>query len=120
MVENSKKLGVHLLKRLQEIQARHPSVGDVRGLGLFAAIELVKDRDTREPLIPWTVEHYEKKHALTSKLLGKLKEEGLYTYTRWNVLMICPPLCITQEQLDWGLEKIDQALSMVDEYIAST
>ena len=117
MIQNSKQLGVYLLERLEEIKANHPSVGDVRGLGLFAAIELVKDKETREPLIPWTVEYYEKKHPLTGQLLGKLKEWGLYTYMRWNVLMICPPLCITREQLDWGLGKIDQALTLVDEYI---
>jgi len=119
MIENSRRLGLFLLERLEEIKAQHPSVGDVRGLGLFAAIELVKNKETREPLIPWTVEYYEKKHPLTGQLLGKLKQEGLYTYMRWNILMICPPLCITQEQLAWGLDKIDQALTLVDEHIAN-
>lgn len=119
MIENSKQLGIYLLKRLEEIKEHHLSVGDVRGLGLFGAIELVKDKETREPLIPWTVKHYEEQHPLTGKLLGRLKEEGLYTYMRWNVLMICPPLCITQEELAWGLDKIDQALTIVDEYIAN-
>lgn len=117
MVENSRGLGVYLLKSLEEIKERHPSVGDVRGKGLFAAIELVKDKGTREPLIPWTVEYYEKKHPLTGQLLGRLKEEGLYTYMRWNVLMICPPLCITKEELTLGLERIDEALTITDEYV---
>jgi taurine--2-oxoglutarate transaminase len=116
LIENSRELGLYLLDRLEEIKARHPSVGDVRGKGLFAAIELVQDKETREPLIPWTVEYYEKKHPLTGQLLGRLKEEGLYTYMRWNVLMICPPLCITKEELAWGLDKIDRALAIVDEY----
>jgi taurine--2-oxoglutarate transaminase len=120
MIENSKKLGVYLLERLEEIKANHPSVGDVRGLGLFAAIDLVKDKASREPLVPWSVRYYEEKHPLTKQLLGKLKEEGLYTYMRWNVLMICPPLCITKEELAWGLDKIDQALIIVDEHIASS
>jgi taurine--2-oxoglutarate transaminase len=119
MVENSKQLGVFLLKRLEQIKANHPSVGDVRGKGLFAAIELVKDKETREPLVPWTVEYYEKKHPVPAQVLAKLKSEGLYTYTRWNVLMICPPLCITREQLDWGLERIDDALKIVDAYIGA-
>jgi taurine--2-oxoglutarate transaminase len=119
LVENSKQLGHFLLSRLEEIKKLHPSVGDVRGLGLFAAIELVKDRETREPLIPWTVEFYEKKHPLASQLLGRLKERGLYTYMRWNVLMICPPLCISEEELAWGLDRIDEALTLVDEYVNS-
>jgi len=118
MVENSRELGVHLLEKLEEIKERHPSVGDVRGKGLFAAIELVKDKGTREPLIPWTVEYYEKKHPLTGQLLGRLKQEGLYTYMRWNVLYICPPLCITKEELTLGLERIDEALTITDEYVA--
>lgn len=118
MVENARKLGVYLLEKLEEIKEHHPSVGDVRGKGLFAAIELVKDKETREPLIPWTVEYYEKKHPLTGQLLGKLKEEGLYTYMRWNVLVICPPLCITKEELAWGLDRTDDALTIADEYIA--
>jgi len=120
MIENSKKLGVYLLEQLEEIKANHPSVGDVRGLGLFAAIELVKDKTSREPLVPWSVRYYEEKHPVTKQLLGKLKEEGLYTYMRWNVLMICPPLCITKEELAWGLDKIDQALIIVDEHIANS
>lgn len=119
MIENSRQLGLLLLERLQEIKTHHPSVGDVRGLGLFAAIELVKNKESREPLVPWTVEHYEKKHPVTGQVLGKLKQEGLYAYMRWNVLMICPPLCITQEQLAWGLDKIDQALTLVDQHIAN-
>jgi len=117
LVENSKTLGAYLLERLEEIKAKHPSVGDVRGKGLFAAIELVKDKASREPLVPWTVEYYEKKHPLTKELLGRLKQEGLYAYTRWNVLMICPPLCITREELTWGLERIDDALALADAYI---
>jgi taurine--2-oxoglutarate transaminase len=83
---NSKRLGAVLLSRLEEIKKGHPSVGDVRGMGLFAAIELVKDGRTREPVIPWTVEFYEKKHPLTSQLLARLKEHGLYTYMRWECI----------------------------------
>jgi len=119
LIENSKRLGITLLKRLEEIKTRRPSVGDVRGLGLFAAIELVKDRETREPLVPWTTEAYEKKHPLVAELLGQLKKEGVYMYARWNVLMICPPLCITQEELAWALDKIDQALALADEFVAN-
>ncbi|KPL10879.1 hypothetical protein AMJ85_05135 [candidate division BRC1 bacterium SM23_51] len=117
LVENARELGVHLMGRLQEIKEKHPSVGDVRGMGLQMAIELVKDKETREPIVPWTVTYYEKKHPITGMLLGKLKDLGVFTYMRWNVLMICPPLCITKNELDWGLDQIDDALSLVDDYI---
>jgi len=115
MVENSRILGAACLEALGRMKDRHPSVGDVRGKGLFAAIELVRDRETREPLIPWTREYTEKKHPLSAALLGRLKEEGVLTYMRWNILMICPPLCITREELDQGLESIDKVLVLADE-----
>ena len=118
MVENSKMLGKYLLERLENIKGKHPGVGDVRGMGLFSAIELVKNKITREPLIPWTVKYYENKHPITGQLLGKLKELGLITYMRWNVLFICPPLCITKDELSWGLDQIDAALKIVDDYTA--
>ena len=120
LIQNSRELGLYLLEKLEEIRKKHPSVGDVRGKGLFATVELVKDRETREPLIPWTVEHYEHKHPLMQELLGRLKEEGLYAYARWNMLMICPPLCITREELAWGLERIDDALALADAYVAGS
>jgi len=117
LIENSKELGLFLMERLEEIKKNHRSVGDVRGKGLFAAVELVKDPATREPIVPWTVRNYEKKHPITGELLGRLKEVGLYTYMRWNVLMICPPLCITRDELAWGLDRIDEALALADDYM---
>ncbi len=118
LVENSRVLGAYLLEALEDMKSRHPSIGDVRGKGLFAAIEFVKDKQTREPLVPWTVEHYEKKHPVIKEFIQQLREEGLYTYSRWNVILICPPLCITKQELAWGLEKIDRAAAIVDASIA--
>ena len=118
MIENSRKLGQYCLERLQEIKRKHPSVGDVRGIGLFAAIEYVKDRETREPMIPWTQEYAEKKHPLAGELLSRLKEDGISTYTRWSILMICPPLCITREEMDFALDAIDRASAVMDNALA--
>jgi taurine--2-oxoglutarate transaminase len=114
MVENAASLGLLLSERLRAMEAAHPCVGDTRGLGLFSAIELVKDKGSREPLVPWTVRTYEKKNDVTSALIGRLKEKGLFTYMRWNVLMICPPLCISRDELEWGLERIDEELAVID------
>lgn len=118
LVENSRVLGLKLMKELEKMKQKHPSIGDVRGLGLFAAIELVKDRKTREPIVPWTVENYEKKNPLISSVLNQMKTDGVTGYSRWNVLFIAPPLCITEEQLMEGLSKIDKAISIVDEAIS--
>jgi taurine--2-oxoglutarate transaminase len=120
MVENSRAMGQVLMRELERMKEEHPCVGDVRGKGLFAAIELVKDKETRERLVPWTVEYYEKKHPAMGEMLSSLKEEGVHTYARWNVLMIAPPLCITEQELMEGLEKIDKALTIVDKYISTT
>jgi taurine--2-oxoglutarate transaminase len=117
LVENSRVLGEHLMHRLAQIKDRHPSVGDVRGKGLFAAIEIVKSKDTRAPLVEWTVKNYEAKDPVMSKLTAKLKDKGVYAYTRWNVLFICPPLSITKDELDWGMDQIDQVLEIADDYI---
>lgn len=117
LVENSRILGAKLLARLERMKEHHPSIGDVRGLGLFAAIEFVKDRKTRAPLVPWTVENYEKKNPVMSSLLGQMKKDGVTGYSRWNVLFIAPPLCITEEQLMEGLEKIDKAIHLVDDAV---
>jgi taurine--2-oxoglutarate transaminase len=101
LIENSARLGKLLGERLEDLKARHPSVGDVRYLGLFSAIELVKDRATKEPL--------------PSAMLNKfLRERGLSTFLPSNLIFVTPPLCITQAQLEEGLALIDQALEISD------
>jgi taurine---2-oxoglutarate transaminase len=117
LIENSKVLGKKLLAELEKMKQRHPSIGDVRGLGIFAAIEFVKDKKTREPLVPWTVENYEKKDPAISGVLNQMKAEGVIGYSRWNVIFIAPPLCITEEQLMEGLRVIDKAIHIVDEAV---
>lgn len=114
LVENSRTLGLKLMKELEKMKQKHPSIGDVRGLGLFAAIEFVKDRKTREPIVSWTVENYEKKNPLMTSVLNQMKADGVTGYSRWNVLFIAPPLCITEEQLMEGLSKTDKAINLVD------
>ncbi len=118
IVENSRVLGRKLLTELEKMKQKHPSIGDVRGLGLFAAIEFVKDRKTREPVVPWTVENYEKKNPTMSAILAQMKSEGVMGYNRWNVLFIAPPLCITEEQLMKGLSVIDRAINLMDDFIS--
>ncbi|MEW6376764.1 MAG: aminotransferase class III-fold pyridoxal phosphate-dependent enzyme [Thermodesulfobacteriota bacterium] len=118
LIENSRVLGIKLLGELEKMKQKHPSIGDVRGLGLFAAIEFVKDRKTREPIVPWTVENYEKKNPLMASVLAQLKTDGVTGYSRWNILFIAPPLCITEEQLMEGLSKIDRAVNIVNEAIS--
>jgi taurine---2-oxoglutarate transaminase len=111
IVENAAAQGEYLSGELPRLQERHPSIGDVRGLGLFWGLELVKDRGTRELLSPFNA---------TSEPIQRLTkaamERGLYLFVHWNVVVICPPLTITCEELDEGLGVLDEVLAIADEY----
>jgi taurine--2-oxoglutarate transaminase len=117
-IENSRELGKTLMRELTAMKLRHHAIGDVRGVGLFACIELVTDRATRAPLVPWTVANYEKKHPAVAAVLRQCLAEGLYTYSRWNMIMLAPPLVISDEELGQGLEIIDRALGHADRAVA--
>src|SRR5437660_1424502 len=90
------------------------SIGEVRGLGCFWGVELVKSRQTREPLVPFNGSG--EAAAPVTRLSKAALERGLYLMTHWNVIMICPPLTITREELDEGTAILDEALSIADEY----
>jgi taurine--2-oxoglutarate transaminase len=111
IVENTAEHGSYLAEELPRLQERHASVGDVRGLGLFWGLELVKNRETREPLVPFNTQG-EPIQRLTKAAL----ERGLYLFVHWNVVVVCPPLTITREELDEGLGVLDEVLAIADEY----
>jgi len=103
LLQNSTIVGKYLGQRLEEIKRNHVSVGDVRYIGLFTALEIVQNRQTKKTIDPLNE---------TGKYL---RDHGLFTFIFHNVLFVVPPLCITQTQLDEGLEIIDQALKITDE-----
>jgi taurine--2-oxoglutarate transaminase len=110
LVGRSRKLGAWMHGRLREIVARHPSVGDLRGMGLFAALEFVSDQDTRQPLAPWP--------QVPSSLqrLKKMAKQQSVTFTvRGNLLIVSPPLIIDKDDLAWGLGVLDELLSLTDD-----
>lgn len=107
--ENVETQGRHLRGRLEALKAAHPCVGDVRSIGLFSVIELVRDKATKEPLAPFNGTSPE-----MTKLAGHLKSKQLYAFTRFNMLWVCPPLVITQAELDHGLDIIEEGLTLVD------
>jgi taurine--2-oxoglutarate transaminase len=115
LLERSTRLGRLLMEALKELEARHPCVGDVRGLGLFTLIELVKDKDTREPLVPWNAAG--SALALTKEINRRLLAGGVYTWVRWNWIFVTPPLVITEDELKEGLDVIEGVLSFVDAQI---
>jgi len=112
LVENAAQKGEILARALKDLAAEHPSVGDVRSIGLFAAIELVKNRETKEPMASF---------GGSSPAMNELKDylfaHGLFVSTHWNLLLIIPPLIITSEQLEEGLKIINDGLAITDRYI---
>ncbi len=116
IVENAAERGEDFRAGLHALAARHPSIGDVRGLGCFWGLELVKNRETREPLVPFNGSG--EAAAPVTRLAKAAMERGLYLMTHWNVIMICPPLTITREELEEGLGTLDGALAIADEYVA--
>jgi len=113
LVENAKAMGVVLKEGLEELKAKHPSVGDVRCIGLFSVIELVKDKETKEPLAPWNAKPDEL--GVMAKVPGAIRERGMFTFSKWNWIFVVPPLCINESQIHDGLRIIDEVLDITDE-----
>jgi taurine--2-oxoglutarate transaminase len=116
LIENAAAMGEILAAELHSLKEKHPSVGDVRALGLFSIVELVKNRATREPMTPYNPKGNEL--GPMPKINAYLREHGLYTLVRWNTFFVNPPLTITEEQLREGLAIIDEALAIADAAIA--
>jgi taurine--2-oxoglutarate transaminase len=113
LIEHSHQMGFMLHRLLNDLGEQHPSVGEVRSIGLFGVIELVRDRITKEPLAPWNSSSPEMV-ALRKSLL----EKGLFLSSHWHILLIIPPLIITEEQLEEGFAILDAALSTTDKSIS--
>jgi taurine--2-oxoglutarate transaminase len=114
LVDRARETGVLMASLLANLAARHPSVGAVRSIGLFGIVELVRSRETLEPLAPFNGGSPE----MTA--LGKFfREEGLYTFVRWNYFFTNPPLTITETELREGFAIIDRGLSIVDASVTS-
>jgi taurine---2-oxoglutarate transaminase len=115
VVENAAEVGSYLGEGLRGLAERHASIGEVRGLGCFWGVELVKNRDSREMLVPFNGSG--EAAAPVSRLVKAALERGLYLMTHWNVIMVVPPLTITREEVDEGLAILDEALAIADEYV---
>jgi taurine---2-oxoglutarate transaminase len=112
LIENAAEMGRYIEERVEYLKRRHPSIGDFRNTGLLGCLELVKDRITKEPLAPYNAEPEEM--GIMNKVAARIRELGMYTFVRWNYIFIAPPLCITREQIDKGLEIISDAISIAD------
>jgi taurine--2-oxoglutarate transaminase len=112
LIENAARMGEYLESRVAELIKQHPSIGDFRNTGLLGCLELVKNRQTKEPMAPWNANAPEM--AIMNQVAAKIAELGMYTMVRWNFIFIAPPLTITEAQIDEGLEIISEALKIAD------
>lgn len=115
IVEHARMLGKDIIgPALEKIKAKHPSVGDVRGLGVFWAIELVKNRETREPLVPFNAAGADAKPML--ELVAACKEHNLWPFTHFNRIHVVPPCNTPVEDVKAGLAIIDEVLDLADKH----
>ena len=106
---NVERQGRYLASRLESMKQKYRCVGDVRYKGLFSVLELVREKATREPLAP-----FNGGSAEMSELAGHLRSKHLYAFSRFNMLWVCPPLIINEEELRQGLDIVEEGLAVVD------
>ena len=112
LIARAARTGTLMANLLADLAARHPSVGAVRSIGLFGVIELVKNRTTRAPMAPFNGTSPE-----MAALGAFFRQEGLFTFVRWNYFFTNPPLSITEAELREGFEIIDRGLTIADQAV---
>lgn len=115
LVQKARETGAYVDQQVAKMAEKHPSIGDFRNTGLLGCIELVKNRETKEPMAPWNAKAADM--AVMNKVAGKIRELGMFTFVRWNWIFIAPPLNITTAEVDEGLDIISQAIAIADESI---
>lgn len=116
LIGNAAAMGRYVEQGVARLAERHPSIGDFRNTGLLGCIELVKDRDTKEPMAPWNAKPEEM--AVMNKVAARIAELGMFTFVRWNWIFIAPPLCIDRAGIDEGLDILSRAIGLADEACA--
>jgi taurine--2-oxoglutarate transaminase len=112
LLENARRMGALMKDLHADLARRHPSVGAVRSIGLFGLVELVRDKAKKVPLAPFNGTSEE------MAALGKFfRQEGLYTFVRWNTFFTNPPLCITEAEMREAFAIIDRGLEITDKAV---
>ena len=112
IVDNARRIGDEVLRPgLHALQEKHPIIGEVRGLGVFFALDLVVDRATKEPLAP-----YGSSSPAMNEIIAGARAEGLLLFANYNRIHVVPPCITTDEEARVGLERLDRALGIADTY----
>lgn len=114
LIENAARMGKYVEEQVEKLKDKHPSIGNFRTAGLLGCIELVKNRNTKEPMAPFNAKPDEM--VVMNKVAARIRELGMYTFVRWSYVFIAPPLCVTKEQIDEGLAIISNAIEIADGY----
>ena len=114
LIENAVTTGKYLDGKIEDLKKKHPSIGNWRNTGLLGCLELVKNQKTKEPMAPFNAKPDEM--VVMNKVAAKIKELGMYTFVRWSYIFIAPPLIVTNDQIDEGLDIISQAITIADEH----
>lgn len=112
LIERAKEMGKYLHIKLEELKGKYQCVGDIRGTGLFYVIDLVKNRETREPMSPFNKPLTEPMQQVATSL----RTDGLSTFVRWSWIFCTPPLIITKEQIDEGIAIVSHSLSKAEKF----
>jgi len=116
LADRAAELGDYLGTKLNELKLRHASIGDVRGLGLFWCVDLVKDRVTKAPFNTWK-EKIAGKPLLVDEIAARMMANGVYLQSWMSHFVIAPPLIITREELDRGVAALDETLKLADDLV---
>ena len=114
LVQKAAQMGTYVEAEVEKLMNKHTSIGDFRNTGLLGCIELVKNRKTKEPTTPWNAKPNEMEATL--KMAAKIRELGMFTFVRWNFIFIAPPLNVSKEEVDEGLEIVSKTISIADQY----
>ncbi len=114
LVDRAANMGNYIESEVEKLKSKHVAIGDFRNTGLLGCIELVKNRETKEPITPWNAKPQEME--ATNKIASKIRELGMFTFVRWNYIFIAPPLNVSKEEVDEGLNIISKAIAIADQY----
>ncbi len=114
LIENAGTMGEYINEQMELLKQKHTCIGDWRNTGLLGCIELVKNKQTKEPMAPFNAKPDEM--VVMNKVAAKIRELGMHTFVRWSYIFIAPPLIITKAQVDEGLAIISEALLIADQY----
>lgn len=116
LIERANEMGAYLGEKLSALRAKHPSIGDVRGLGLFWAVELVKDQNTKAPFNQWQ-EKLDGKVLVVDQIAAKMLGQGVVMQAWMSHFVLAPPLIVEKADIDKAIAALDEALVIADELL---